>query len=152
MNQRSVDILLCIILWGVCGVFFYQISKLSYPSTVFPLVITSCILLCTILIFVPILFNRTDVKKGALRRAKNYRKVIVLSLSSIIAIFSIQWIGFYTINFVYLILFATYLQPSHIKLAKKVYSSTLFAVIMTGAVYITFNWLLNVQTPKGLFI
>jgi len=152
MTQRFANIIMSFVMLGICAVFLYQTNKLSYPSNVFPYILIGGIAILSLIILLQNVFSKVEVREKF--NQINYKRIISIVVISIIYISVISTFGFYSVTFIYLIVMCVSLQSqeANIKMAMKVRNSLLLSTSIVILVYIVFNILLKVPTPRGFLI
>lgn len=155
MSPRLSNLILCLAMYSLSILFLVMASRLRYPSNVWPYLICIAILAFTTVIFITQVLL-TGPKKVKERVEKPGAKLPLgrlglMATGSLIYAALMDYVGFYTVSFIFLIALFNLTQLEH-------RSWTLFAktvglsLVILGAIYIVFNILLSVPTPTGLLI
>ncbi|KJS18887.1 MAG: hypothetical protein VR72_20555 [Clostridiaceae bacterium BRH_c20a] len=152
MTHRVVNIFLSVGMFVLCAVFLYQTNKLSYPSNVFPYILIIGIAILSLMVFLQNIFSKAEVIEKL--EKINYKRVISIVAISFLYISSISAIGFYAVTSIYLMVMCVSLQSheTSIRMAMKIRNSFILTIIVVIIVYIVFNILLKVPTPRGFLI
>ena len=155
MSRRVGNLILCLAMYFISILFLVMASQLSYPSNVWPYLVCTAILVFTTVIFsTQVIFTgkqkvqeKTDQNEPRLPIAR----VVLMAAGSLIYAALMEYVGFYTISFIFLVALFNLSQLEHINLT--MFAKTVgLSLLILGAIYFVFNSLLSVPTPTGLLI
>lgn len=149
MRSRTTDIAAGLAVLGVAGLFHSQSTDLQGVSLLFP----------RMLIIFMTLGGIYLVIKGVLqaKRAKsdddepvNVRRVVTISIGSILYALVIPLAGFYPASMVFLFAMAMILGDTNTNTARKAVISGAFAAVLCVVVWLGFALMLSVPTPESV--
>jgi putative tricarboxylic transport membrane protein len=145
--MRREIILSSIILAAVIAIYA-SLSLFEEPgAAIFPrVIIITMAILSGILLMRSIILGKAGITATMEFRVRPFLTCFVLI---IIYIFFLERIGFYVSSFLFFLAVTFILGAIRVDLRKTVYRVTSSAVFM-GVLYLLFNTLLKVQTPKGI--
>lgn len=77
----------------------------------------------------------------------SFNRIAVISAASVVYVLLMPYLGFYPMSVIFLFGMTLLLRDSGVTWRHTLLNAFLVTVIITGAVYVTFTWLLNVPTP-----
>jgi hypothetical protein len=155
MSARAQNAILCLVSYVIASGFIAMTTDISYPSNVFPYIVSISILIFTTIVFFTQVIrevredtkgsNTTESPKGALLKT-----LFIASISIIYAI-CIPYGGFYFTSTIFLIIIFIIAHPKRLSLHLMI-KATSVTILVLLIVFFVFNYFLNVPTPKGLLI
>lgn len=142
--MRKTDLTLGAILFGICMFFYYMISKLPPKATIYPIFVTSLLLVLT-LIHIGITYRKKQDEEKNPFIGIEKKQLFFVIISSGLYVVMISLLGYVTSTFLYVLVV---LIGFNIKKS----NSILISVGFTGFIYILFKMILNVPLPTGLLI
>lgn len=144
MEMKFADRFIAVVLMLFCIFYFSMTSKIAASAKMWPRFFILFLFLLSIILLIS--SYRKDVK---IYSKKNTEKIILprligAILISIFYIFSILFLGFYSATFIYLIIIMYFLGIINVK------NVLVISILSTTIIYICFNLILNVPTPKGM--
>lgn len=142
--MRKLDLLLGGILIGIALGFYFLISKLPANATLYPIFVTTLLLLLS-LIHVFLTYRKKDDEESKIFKDLELGQLLFVIGSSGLYIFMTSILGYISSTFIYVIgvLFG-------LKVDKK--ASLLISIGFSAFIYILFKVLLRVPLPKGFMI
>lgn len=142
--MKKNDLLLGFILVAICGVFYFMISRLPSKATIYPIFVTTLLLLLT-LIHIAITYLKKDHVEKNIFKGLELKQLFFVIGTSGLYVAMISLVGYITSTIIYIIsvLFG-------LKVNKK-----LSVIIGTGfsiVIYVLFKVILKVPLPKGFII
>lgn len=133
--------------------FWVQYKQLSGVSRIFPEALITLITLGGVYYLIKGYFRYRKEKAEKQHEEKEqflFMRLVFILFASIILIFLIEFLGFYTASFIFL--FISYIFLANKRGLKVVRNSFIFSVCFMFAVWLLFHYILLVPTPAGLFI
>lgn len=152
MTQRQADFVLCIVLWLVAIIFWFQAKELKSPGNLLPTMLVIIISLLAGIVFVKNVISLVKEKQMSSRQLftrENFIKVGMVSLATLVYVFVIPVLGFYLSTGIFLSLFYLLMTEGAIN-GKRIMQSVLGGVVVSIGIFYTFGYLLHVHTPKGI--
>lgn len=151
MSMRKVNIILSLLILGLCFIFWRDAANINPPAHIYPktIIITAGLLAC-ILLIQAIFFSKNRANENPFK-GTNYGRVLTTLVSAIIFFVSINIIGFYVSSFFFIIIVTWILgdKGGGIKAFAKL---GLLSIVVTSLVYVSFKIFLKVPTPTGFFM
>lgn len=142
--MRKVDLILGFVLIAICGVFYFMISHLPSKATLYPIFVTTLLLVLTLIHIVITYFKKDDSESNVFKGLELKQLLFVLGASGLyVAIINI--IGYLISTIIYII--AVYFG---LNVKKK--NSVLISVGFSIVVYVLFKVILKVPLPRGFII
>ncbi|MCB8814211.1 tripartite tricarboxylate transporter TctB family protein [Desulfosporosinus shakirovi] len=150
MTKRKSNLLAGLAIIIVAIVFMVQGFELSERSNALPFVLEIFLIVTGIyLLFQGIKTNAAE-KIEEEEANLNWVRATVIVFATFIYVACVVYIGFYVSTFVYLILGSWYLNERGLTLFALTVS-TIFSVVISVVLYLTFTVFLLVPTPSGFF-
>lgn len=142
--MKKLDLILGLILIAICGVFYFMISKLPSSATLYPIFVTTLLLVLTLIHIFITSFKKEDEECTAFKDLELKQLLFVLGTSGLYIVL-INIAGYITSTFIYVltVLFG-------LKVSKK--SSILISIGFSAFIYVLFKTLLRVPLPRGFII
>lgn len=155
INLRTANVILAVIICGLALFGYAEAASLSERGGLFPtMVANSFLVLAAVLLFVN-LHPRLGASRAVLRPFSEvpWLHVLAVSAGMVAMVIAAGWIGFYESAFVFLLLIylMLYRGESSPPLAR-IGASALFAAGFTAFIYLAFNVILGIHTPRGLLV
>ncbi len=147
VSSRKADLIAGLASIAVALIFGFQGRELSFASNIFPRVLEVFLILAGAVLILRGL-SRSMEQPGK-KEHIDYSRAWLVVLASLIYVAAINYIGFYVSSFVFLTLLSWLLSDRGRNLPS-LGISTLFGLLVTGALYATFWLFLKVPTPQGL--
>lgn len=142
--MRKLDLILGFILVAICGVFYFMISRLPSKATLYPLFVTTILLLLTLIHIAITYFKKTDSEANVFKDLELKQLLFVLGASGLY-VGLINIIGYVISTIIYIV---AVLFGLNVKKSNSVFISVGFSII----VYVVFKILLKVPLPRGFII
>lgn len=153
MTQRQGDFILCIALWLVAMVFWFQAKELKSPGNLLPIMLVIIISVLAGILFVKNAISMVKEKQAnrpPLVSRENLVRITIVAIATLVYVFVIPVLGFYFSTGIFLSLFYLLMMEGAINM-KRIAQSIVGGVAVSIGIFYTFGYLLNVHTPKGIF-
>lgn len=142
--MRKLDLILGFILVAICGVFYFMISRLPSKATLYPLFVTTILLILTLIHIAITYFKKADSEANVFKDLELKQLLFVLGASGLY-VGLINIIGYVISTIIYIV---AVLFGLNVKKSNSVFISVGFSII----VYVVFKILLKVPLPRGFII
>lgn len=142
--MKKQDTILGVILLAICGFFYFMISRLPEKATLYPIFVTTVLLVLTIIHLAITLTKKTDEESKAFKGLEIKQLSFVLATCGLYVVL-INVIGYVTSTVLYVLA-----SLIGLKVSKK--ASALISVGFAICVYVLFKVFLHVPLPKGFLI
>lgn len=146
MTKKKADILTGIVNIVVAAAFYVQGRELEFHSNVFPLLLEAFLVITGLYLIIRGLMCKG--KECSTGENINYNRAFIMVLATVFYIVCVNLIGFYVSSFAFLTLMSWFLSDRGMNLPSLGISFG-FAIVLTGAMYLTFTVFLGVPTPAG---
>lgn len=153
MVAHKKDILAGIAVLSVSFMFHFQSNDIEGLALLFPRIII--IFLASgglYLVAKGIIHGRVMVPGDLEGESLDYKRVVTISIGSIVYVLAISLVGFYSTTTLFLFAMAFVLADESSSSSKKVLTGILFTMVLCISVYLVFSFLLNVPTPQGVLM
>lgn len=147
LSSKKADIYFGLFSIALALAFYVQGRELTFESVLFPIILEVFLTVTGIILLLRGFAGKQDKPLGGSNIA--YSRAFLIIGATIVYLLGIMFIGFYISSFVFLIVMSWLLSDRGLTVSS-FGISTLFSLILTGAVYITFSLLLSVPTPSGI--
>lgn len=137
------------------GCLFYLMTDIEVTGAkMFPRVVISILFLLAVCQGIYAVIKRPSAeKKSSAKKSTPYPwgKVLTVTAGVVMYISLMEFIGFYASSFLFIVAVTLIIQPNVID-AKCVTTRIASSLVFVGVLYVLFNLILAVQTPKGFLI
>ncbi|NLV89355.1 MAG: tripartite tricarboxylate transporter TctB family protein [Tissierellia bacterium] len=142
--MKKVDMLLGFILLAICGFFYFMISRLPEKAILYPIFVTTVLLILTLIHLITTYLKKEDEESNAFKGLEIKQLLFVIATSGLYVVL-INIAGYVTSTVLYVLstLFG-------LKVSKK--ASALISIGFSICIYVLFKILLKVPLPKGFII
>ncbi len=142
--MRKINLILSIIMLIVSGVFYIMIAQLPKEASLYPILVTTILLVLSLILLIKSYFQKEDEELTAFKNIKIKQLLFVLVVNGVY-VFLINLIG-------YVVSTALYILVALIGLKVDRKKSFLISSGVCLFVYVLFKVLLKVPLPKGFII
>lgn len=142
--MRKQDLFLGYILVAICGVFYFMISRLPERATIYPLFVTTLLLLLT-LIHLFITYKSKNREESNVFKGIYLKQLLFVLGFSGLYIGMINILGYVTSTVIYILISLIFLKTDKLK-------SIFLSAGTAGFIFLLFKIILRVPLPKGFLI
>lgn len=142
--MRKLDLFLGYILLAIAGLFYFMISRLPEKATIYPLFVTTLLLLLT-LVHVFITYRSKSTEESTAFKNIHWKQLLFVLGVSGLYIGLINIIGYVVSTVIYMLASLIFLKTDKLK-------SLYLSAGTAGFIFLLFKIILKVPLPKGFLI
>lgn len=142
--MKKLDLLLGYILVAICGVFYFMISRLPEKATIYPLFVTTLLLLLTLVHLIISFRSKSTEESNAFKGIYIKQLLFVLGFSGLY-VGLINILGYVVSTVLYMLVSLIFMKMDKVK-------SILLSAGTAGFIFLLFKIILRVPLPKGFLI
>lgn len=148
MRSRTTDIAAGLASLAIAGMFQAQSGELEGVSLLFPRMLIIFLTLGGVYLVIKGIMTGASAPADA--EPVNVRRVVTISVGSVVYVLAIPLLGFYPASALFLFAMAMVLGDSTSDTARLAMLSAMFTAILCVAVWLGFALMLNVPTPQSI--